>query len=75
MNSTHLFHLSTNVRMEVEENRLARFTPQQGGGGAISPTLPSGDCDPGRAASCAPKIIGASSRCPCMSCGGIAFYQ
>ena len=72
MNSTHLFHLPGTAIMGIEENRLARCTPRQGGEGAISGTLPAGNCDPGQAASCLPGIIGASSCCPCISCGGIA---
>jgi len=72
MNAAPLFHLPENAIVQVEENRLARFTPRQGGEGAISGALPDGDCDPGRVASCLSGIIGASLCCPCMYCGGIA---
>ena len=72
MNTSTFFRLRQTAIMGIEEIRLARFTPRQGGEGAISGVLPYGDCDLGGAASCLLGVIGASSRCPCISCGGIA---
>ena len=61
--------------MGLEETCLARFTPRQGGGSAIYSVLPAGDCDIGQVASCLLGIIGATSRCPCMPCRGIAWGE
>ena len=75
MSTPSLFRALVNAIVQVEEICLARYTPRQGGEGAISAVLPDGDCDPGRAASCLSKIIGASLYCPCILCRGVAWQQ
>lgn len=67
-----LFFLPENAIMRVEEYCLARYTPWQGGEGAISDALPDGNCDRIEAASGFFEIIGAASCCPCIFCRGIA---